>query len=62
MTKIDSILNRGNIRFIALHGVVKHLAGWSRDTGINYKTLYSRLYQLNWKPHKALTQEVQARS
>lgn len=54
----DYILNRGNIKFIAFNGIVKHVASWSRATGIKYSTLYNRLFTYNWKPKRALTEKV----
>lgn len=42
--------------FITFNGQRKTLAQWSESTGINYKTIVTRLRD-GWTPERALTQE-----
>lgn len=40
---------------IEFNGMTKTLRQWSIYTGINYRTLYKRIFELNWDITKALT-------
>ena len=46
--------NRRNNRVLTHNDETHTIAEWSEKTGINYKTLYSRIYTLKWDIAKAL--------
>lgn len=45
-------------RFVTVGEVTKTVAEWARLLGINYHTLYSRLYVSGWDASKVFSQEV----
>ena len=52
--KITSVLN-DNKYHIEFNGETHTVAEWSRITGINHITLYSRIFQKGWSIERALT-------
>lgn len=46
--------NRTNNKKITLNGVTHTVAEWADKIGVPYKTLYTRLFQLNWSIERAL--------
>ncbi len=50
--------NRRNNRIILFNGKSQTIAQWSRDTGIPYSVIYSRLTRLGWTIEKSITTPV----
>jgi hypothetical protein len=50
--------NRRNNRRITFNGETKTIAEWAEITGINYSTLYGRLFAYQWSPERAFTTPV----
>ena len=52
----DDVCNKPvqKAHLIEFNGMVKTLRQWSIYTGINYRTLYKRIYTLHWDIEKAL--------
>jgi hypothetical protein len=46
-----------NVR-ITFNGKTQTLAQWSRETGLNYRTLHNRLFRSGWPVEKALEKEL----
>lgn len=40
------------------HIITKTLAEWSRETGLNYRTLHNRLFRSRWPIEKAFGKEL----
>jgi hypothetical protein len=53
--------NRRHCKLIEYKGEKKSIAEWSRELGINYKTLHNRIYT-GWSVERALTEPVRRRS
>ena len=50
--------NKKNVKFIEYNGKSQLLEEWSKELGINAKTLWMRLYFYNWSIEKAFTTKV----
>lgn len=46
--------NRSNNRLITFNGITMSVAKWAEKSGVPYKTLYTRLFQLHWELERAL--------
>lgn len=57
VTPKENRRNRRGRHWITFRGETKMLADWARETGINYKTIRSRIEYLGWSVEKALTTE-----
>lgn len=49
--------NRTNNQAIEYNGETHTIAEWSDLTGIQYGTLYNRIYTYGWSPERALTEK-----
>jgi hypothetical protein len=54
--------NTSSNKFFEFHGKRQLLTQWAREYGINYSTLYARLYQHKWPLEKALSPVVRSAS
>jgi hypothetical protein len=54
-TPLEQANNKRNNRVITFNGKTQTLQQWSRETGIHYRTINSRLDLMGWPVEKALT-------
>lgn len=59
ITLADQSRNRRNTIYVTYNNQEKTLKQWSKDTGIKYSVLFSRLKYLGWATEKAFTEPVQ---
>lgn len=50
--------NKRSNRLISFNGVTQTIALWAEQTGINYMTLYTRLFKHKWSAERALTEAI----
>jgi hypothetical protein len=53
-TKLQQSENRRTNRLFTHNGRTQTISQWSRETGINYYRLHTRLCVLKWSPERAL--------
>lgn len=53
-TTAEQSLNKSSNRLVTFNGETKPVKAWADEKGINYHTLYSRLYDLHWSVERAL--------
>lgn len=58
----DIIYNRPTTKLITLNGETKSIADWSRETGLNVKTLYTRICTRKWNYKRAILTPVRRTS
>ena len=51
----ESGSNRSNVKMIEFSGEAMHLSAWSEYLGIKRKTLFNRLYKLDWNVEESFT-------
>lgn len=60
VSRSENLSNKRNNRNLTFEGRTQTMAQWSRELGINFKTLQLRI-KYGWSVEKALTQKVQQR-
>lgn len=54
-TRTEQNNNRRSNNMVTFNGVTKPISAWARTTGINYRTLKSRIMESGWPIEQALT-------
>lgn len=57
-THTEQMRNRRNTRLLMHRGRTQSLPAWAEELGLNYQTLYVRIYQYGWPVQKALTTKL----
>jgi hypothetical protein len=57
-TRIEQGSNRRDNRLVTCKGETLHLAEWARRKGLNYQTLFRRLFYYGWDVERALNTPV----
>ena len=53
-TAKEQARNTNRNYYVTVNGVTKALSAWTEELGLNYYTIRSRIYKLNWNPIEAL--------